>query len=62
MPYLTVRIAEIIGSSISFRNLFLTIFMLLNKRSTSAFKLGKINRLIANVAIFLNGFPREASL
>ena len=35
---------------------------LLNKRSTSAFELGGINRLIANVAISLNGFPLEVSL
>ena len=62
MPYLTVRIAESIGSSILFCNLFLTIFMLLNKRSTSAFELGRINRLLANVVISLNGFPLEASL
>ena len=59
MPYLTARIAQSIGSSILFRNLFLTIFMLLNKRSTSAFKLGRINRLIANVAKSLNRFPPD---
>ena len=62
MPYLTVSIAESIDSSISFCNLSLTIFMLLNKRSTLAFELGRIFRLIANVAISLNGFPPEASL
>ena len=62
MPSLTVRIAESNGSSILFCNLFLTIFTLLNKRSISTFELGRINGLIANVAIFLNGFPPEASL
>ena len=62
MPYLTVNIAESIGSSFLFRNLFLTIFMLLNKRSTLAFELGRINRLIANVSISSNGFLPEASL
>ena len=62
MPYLMVRIAESIGSSILFPNLFLTIIMLLNKRSTLAFELGRIKRLIANVAISLNGFPPELSL
>ena len=58
----TVRIAESIDSSILFRNLFMTIFMLLNKRSSSAFELGRINRLIANVAMSLNEFHPEASL
>ena len=62
MPHLTVRIAGSIGRIILFRNLFLTIFMLLNKRSTSAFELGEIDRLIANVEISLNVFPPEASL
>ena len=62
MPFSTVRIGESIGRSILFRNLLLTISMLLNKRSTSAFELGRINRLIANVAISLNGFSPEASL
>ena len=36
--------------------------MPLNKRSTSVFELGRINKLIANIAMSLNKFPPEASL
>ena len=62
VPFLTIRIAESIGSCILFPNLFLTIFILLNKRSTSAFELGRIIRLTENVAISLNGFSPKATL
>ena len=56
--YFIQRMAESIGSII----LFITMFILLNNRSTLAFKLGNVRILIAKVARFLNAYPPEASL